>query len=147
MNLSQFSRPPRYALLRCPKSFARRGSQDFDRCHSFCSLLPPPAALANVPASGSLHVCAFANEIIHDAPGKCKSNGPVFPFPRRLCRAGPFLASALTAAPAWIIVQEKKETSRANHMSPLPERRRRGEGRPWTNTSCSAIWRPSPGPN
>ena len=31
----RFSRPPRYVLLRCPKSFARCRSQDFDRCHSF----------------------------------------------------------------------------------------------------------------
>ena len=36
-------------LLRCPKFPVRFRSQNFDRCHSLRSLLPPPAALPSLP--------------------------------------------------------------------------------------------------
>jgi len=50
------SSQPRYVLLRCPKFFVRFRLQNFDRCHSLCSLLPPPAAVASLPTSIPLHI-------------------------------------------------------------------------------------------
>ena len=47
-------------LLRFPK-FVRRttAASNFDRCHSFCSLHPPPAALANVPVPAYADGCKW----------------------------------------------------------------------------------------
>ena len=49
---------PRYVLLRCPKFSARCSLRKISTAATpFCSLLPPPAAVANVPTSISLHIC------------------------------------------------------------------------------------------
>ena len=46
------SSQPRYVLLRCPNFFARCSLRKISTAATpFCSLHPPPAAVANVPTS------------------------------------------------------------------------------------------------
>ena len=54
----KISSQPRYVLLRCPKFFARCSLRKISTAATpFCSLLPPQAAVANVPTSIRLHLC------------------------------------------------------------------------------------------
>ena len=52
-------------------------SQNFDRCHSLASLLPPPAAVGSLPPPTSLSVQAFSSrrERVHRGFGDDETNG------------------------------------------------------------------------
>ena len=112
--------------------FARRIST---AATPFCSLFPPPAALAKVPASGSLR----AGGIIHDAAGFCKSAAEVF----RFFKEG-FSGFARRDRPAGAFPLLVDSRSRKGYST--GEDRRREVPR-WTNTSCSVIWRRSRAPS
>ena len=178
----------------------------------YCSLHPPPAALANVPASVTLRVCqlplgrsvAIWNCLRLSLGCSGKPDAPITGPPRyvplrcpkssarcplagfrplpllfarffrrrrrsqtsplrvpsifnfshtRLYTIAPSNARACPAFPRTRVSQDPAghplpclcRVDRRPGMDYSTGRKRRREGRAWTNTSCSAIWRQSPG--